>query len=70
MYDFKGCLLLLLHPVSEIFLFIPFQVFEHIGFYVDGEIPALSETKRYPVETHFPAVQIAVNIEGGIGKVF
>ena len=51
-------------------LFLVFDVFEAVGFDVDDEVPAFVVTEGYPVEAHFPAVEVAVEVDGGVGETF
>ena len=44
-------------------LFLVFDVFEAAGFDVDDEVPAFVVAEGYPVEAHFPAVKVAVDVE-------
>ena len=51
-------------------LFLVFDVFEAAGFDVDYEVPAFVESEGNPVEAHFPAVEVAVDVDGGVGEAF
>ena len=51
-------------------LFLVFDVFEAAGFDVDDEVPAFVVSKGNPVEAHFPAVEVAVDVDGGVGEAF
>ena len=55
-------------PVIPAFPFLVFQVFQDSGFDVDLEGVALVEPDGYPGESHFPAVQVPVDIHRCIGK--
>lgn len=51
-------------------LFGVFYVFEAAGLDVDLEVPAFVEAEGDPVEAHFPAVKVAVDVDGGVGEAF
>ena len=51
-------------------LFLVFDVFEAAGFDVDLEVPAFVVAEGHPVEAHFPAVEVAVDVDGGVGEAF
>ena len=38
------------------------------GFHVDGEIPALVVADGDPVESHFPTVEVAIDVQRGVGE--
>ena len=44
-----------------------FDVFEGGCLDVDLEVPALVVAEGNPVEAHFPAVEVAVDVDGGVG---
>jgi hypothetical protein len=48
--------------VPEILLPGKFQILQNAGFHLDEKIPAFVIANGDPVEAHFPAVQIAINI--------
>ena len=50
--------------------FFVFDVFEAVGLDVDLEVPAFVVAEGYPVEAHFPAVEVAVDVDGGVGHAF
>lgn len=43
-----------------------FDIFEGVGLDVDLEVPALVVAEGDPVETHLPAVKVAVDVDGGV----
>ena len=51
-------------------LFLVFDVFEAAGFDVDYEVPAFVVSEGNPVEAHLPAVEVAVDVDGGVGDAF
>lgn len=54
--------------VTIVLLLRQFQVLQGLGLYVDGEVPALVVADRNPAEAHFPAVEVAVDVDGSVGK--
>lgn len=51
-------------------LFLVFDVLEAAGFDVDLEVPAFVVAEGDPVEAHFPAVEVAVDVDRSVGEPF
>ena len=43
---------------------------QHRGFHVDREAETAPVAEGYPVESHLPAVQVAVDVNRGVGELF
>src|SRR5450759_2677656 len=59
----------LLNIVSEVFLLVQFQVLQDRCLDIDREAPALLRPFRDPSEPHFPAMEVAVEVDRGEGKL-
>ena len=47
--------------------FFVFHVAEGVGFDIDLEKPALVVAEGHPAEAHLPAMEVAVDVDGGVG---